>query len=351
MTVPRISLIGNFGGLHRRDGAEDLAHSVAVNSPQPVGIPPLLWDHPPKYNRRKSHMPAIPDPALAPLVGSWRLLSTTATFTDTGERIETFGPNPSGRMVLTSGGRITFLITRSNRQPPTTDAERAALFNSMISYSGMVRLDAPGQFITTVDVSLIPSEVGGEKLRLFTVDGDRLTIRLPEQVSRFGGGRKSVSELTWVRERPIQNPDFVPLLGSWRLSSSGLTLTDTNERLEPWGAKPEGRMSLDTSGRIMFIFTKPDRQPPTNDAERADLVKDLMAYTGLVRLDGPGRFITTVDVAANPAFSGEKLRLFRIEDDRLNITTEPTASLAAQGRMIVADVVFVRENTADMKTG
>ena len=292
-------------------------------------------------------MPATPDPALAPLVGSWRLLSTTATFTDTGERVETFGPNPSGRMVLTPGGRITFLITRSNRQPPTNDAKRAALYNSMISYTGTVRLHAPGQFITTVDVSLIPSEIGGEKLRLFSVDGDNLTIRLPEQVSRFGEGRMTVSELIWVREPLIQNPAFSALLGSWRLSSSGLTLTDTKERLEPWGPKPEGRMVLDDSGRIMFIFTKPNLQPPTNDTERADLVKDLMAYTGLIRLDGAGRFITTVDVAANPAFTGEKLRLFRIEGDRLNITTEPiVGSLVAQGRMIVADVVFVREHSA-----
>src|SRR4051794_26682176 len=100
-------------------------------------------------------MPATSDPALVPLVGSWRLLSTTATFADTGEQVETFGPNPSGRMVFTPGGRIMFLITRSNRQPPTDDAERAALYNNMISYTGLVRLDAPGQFITTVDVSLI----------------------------------------------------------------------------------------------------------------------------------------------------------------------------------------------------
>ena len=143
-----------------------------------------------------------PDSDLASLVGSWRLLSTTATFTDTGEQVETFGPNPSGRMVLTPGGRITFLIARSNRQPPTNDAERAALYNSMISYTGKVRLDAPDRFITTVDVSLIPSEVGIEKLRLFSVDGDRLTIRLPENRSRFGEGRMTVSELVWVRELP-----------------------------------------------------------------------------------------------------------------------------------------------------
>jgi hypothetical protein len=145
-------------------------------------------------------MPATPDPALAPLVGSWRLLSASATFTDTGERIETFGPNPSGRVVITPHGRIMFLIMRSDCRTPANNADRAALFDSMISYTGLIRLGAPGQFITTVDVSLIPSEVGGGKLRLFQVEGDRLTIRLPEGVSRFGHGRKSVSELRWERE-------------------------------------------------------------------------------------------------------------------------------------------------------
>jgi Lipocalin-like domain len=98
-------------------------------------------------------MPAILNPDLGPLVGSWRLLSTVATFTDTGERVETFGPNPSGRMVFTSGGRIIFLIMRSDRQSPENNKERAMLFDNMISYTGLVRFDGPGRFITTVDVS------------------------------------------------------------------------------------------------------------------------------------------------------------------------------------------------------
>jgi hypothetical protein len=143
-----------------------------------------------------------PHPDLSLLVGSWRLLSTTATFIDTGERVETFGPNPDGRMVLDPTGRIMFLIMRANRETPTNDGERAALYSNMIAYTGKVRLDGPGQFITTVDVSLIPSEVGIEKLRLFTIDGDRLTIRLPENQSRFAKGRNTVSELHWVREHP-----------------------------------------------------------------------------------------------------------------------------------------------------
>jgi len=41
-------------------------------------------------------------------------------------------------------------------------------------------------------------------------------------------------------------------------------------------------------------------------------------YSGLVRSDGWGPFITTIDVAANPAWSAEQPRLFAIMGDRLS---------------------------------
>jgi len=150
-------------------------------------------------------MPPVPHADLAPLVGSWRLVSVEATFTDTGERAETFGPEPNGRMVLTPAGRIMFLITKSERQPPANDAARAKLFNESIAYSGQVRVESPGKFVTTVEISLFPEEIGTEKLRLFKLDGDRLVITRPEQASRVTKGRRAVSNLVWQRE-PVTPP-------------------------------------------------------------------------------------------------------------------------------------------------
>ena len=68
-----------------------------------------------------------------PDLGSWRLLSSEATFVNTGERIEHFGPKPEGLMMFTSGGRIMFLMAKSNRQPPTDDVERAASFRPEVT--------------------------------------------------------------------------------------------------------------------------------------------------------------------------------------------------------------------------
>lgn len=147
-------------------------------------------------------MSDAPHTGLGPLVGSWRLVSVEATFTDTGERVATFGPKPSGRMVLTPGGRIMFLITKSDRQPPSNDAARATLFNETIAYSGTVRVAGAGQFVTTVEIALFPDEIGTEKLRLFALDGDRLIITRPAQTSWVTRGRTAVSKLAWVHEQP-----------------------------------------------------------------------------------------------------------------------------------------------------
>jgi hypothetical protein len=98
-------------------------------------------------------------------------------------------------VVVTAGGRIMFLITKSDRPPPGDDAARAALFNQTIAYSGTVRLVAPGQFVTTVEMSLFPEEIGTEKLRHFALEGDRLTITRPAQTSRVTKGRVAVSNL------------------------------------------------------------------------------------------------------------------------------------------------------------
>ena len=146
-------------------------------------------------------MPAPANPGLAPLVGSWRLLSVGLTFTDTKERVEPLGSNPDGRMVLEPGGRIMFLFTKPNRQPPTIDAERAVLFNEMVAYTGLVRSDGPGRFIATVDIAWHPAW-GGEQLRFFTIDGNRLTIGTSEQTFPQFPGRSRVSDVVFVREHP-----------------------------------------------------------------------------------------------------------------------------------------------------
>jgi hypothetical protein len=113
--------------------------------------------------------------ALRQLVGSWRLVSLGVTYADTQERIELYGPHPTGYMVLSPNGRIMFLFTRADRTPPQTDAERATLFSAMTAYTGHVRIEAEGRFVITVDLAWDPGWTG-EQVRYFTLEGNRLMI-------------------------------------------------------------------------------------------------------------------------------------------------------------------------------
>lgn len=133
------------------------------------------------------------------LVGSWRLLSFGITFSDTEERIEPYGSNPDAYMVLSQSGRITFLFGTRDRQPPQSDTDAAALFNDLFAYTGMIRLDVPASFITTVDYACAPAWFG-DPLRHFTLTGNKLVIQSPEQTIPAYGARIVVGDLVWQRE-------------------------------------------------------------------------------------------------------------------------------------------------------
>jgi hypothetical protein len=70
----------------------------------------------------------------------------------------------------------------------------------------------------------------------------------------------------------------------------------------------------------------------------------MVAYTGRVKMEA-GRFVTTVDLAMNPAVRGEQVRFFELTGDRLSIRT-PEQTLAAFGnRLLVADLIWAREHS------
>jgi Lipocalin-like domain len=137
---------------------------------------------------------------LAPLVGSWRLVSNRVTFSDSGETIDQYGPDPPGWMVLEPGGRVMFLFARAGRQPAASDTGRAGLFQSMVAYTGRVRRDATDRFVISVDLAWNPA-LSGDQVRYFEVTGDDLNIWSPEQTLPLSGDRRLVVRVRWTRER------------------------------------------------------------------------------------------------------------------------------------------------------
>jgi len=116
--------------------------------------------------------------------------------------VEGFGPNPKGRLVITSDGHWIVIITRSDRSPAKNSDEKAALLDSMLAYSGRYTID--GDRITNrIDITHNEIFTGAlqNQARFFSVEGDKLVLRTGLMASSFRPGQKVDSILTWERER------------------------------------------------------------------------------------------------------------------------------------------------------
>jgi len=136
------------------------------------------------------------------LIGSWRLISfKVQVIGESAEARDMLGPEPFGRIILTPEHTVGLYIAKQGRNgPPTNDAEAAALLSSMNAYTGRYRIEGD-KVITAVDGAWNEIFKAREQVRYFSVDGDKLTLRTPEQPSATLPGKRVISTLLWERER------------------------------------------------------------------------------------------------------------------------------------------------------
>ena len=133
------------------------------------------------------------------------------------------------------------------------------------------------------------------------------------------------------------------LFGSWRLVSYATKVVGEERSLEPFGPHPFGRLILLPSHHMCTFISKPDRSPPTNDAEAAALLSSMIAYTGRFKLEGD-KFTTKVDGAWNEILkANEQVRYFAVRGDTLRIRTPEQASAVFPGKRVVTTLVWERE--------
>jgi hypothetical protein len=132
------------------------------------------------------------------LVGVWKLESFSLQVL--GEQpTEIFGQHPIGYLILTVEGRMMTIITRADRKPAATVDERAALLDSMVSYTGRYRVEH-NRIIIRPDVAWNEIYSGTEQIRYYTLNGNKLSIRTAEQLSAVLPGKKVVGTLTYERD-------------------------------------------------------------------------------------------------------------------------------------------------------
>ncbi|MBE7197564.1 MAG: lipocalin-like domain-containing protein [Parafilimonas terrae] len=133
------------------------------------------------------------------IVGTWELVSYKVEDKETGQLIDAMGSTPRGRAIFTRDGWVAFNLEGSNRQPATSDAERAELMKSLVAYIGRYRIEGD-EWVTAVQTAWAPEWVGTEQRRAIRMDGDYADVTTPWRVMpNWGGGRPSRSHVRFKR--------------------------------------------------------------------------------------------------------------------------------------------------------
>ena len=95
---------------------------------------------------------------------------------ETKERTQPWGADPNGSLVFGADERMMVLLTAKVREPGNTDEKLAALFRTIVAYTGRYRVE-DDRFITKVDASWNEAWTGMEQERVYTLNGDKLEVR------------------------------------------------------------------------------------------------------------------------------------------------------------------------------
>ena len=133
------------------------------------------------------------------------------------------------------------------------------------------------------------------------------------------------------------------IVGTWTLVSVVYEDVATRERTPVYGEHPRGIQIATSEGRWLALMTAQGRAIPKSDADRAQALKTMIAYTGRYRVEN-GQVITKVEAAWNEAWvGGEQVRNIRFEGDRLYIQSPPMPHPNTENEVVRVIVVWQRE--------
>ncbi len=116
---------------------------------------------------------------MATVAGTWRMLSWKREFVETGDQIDSLGPDPIGFVTYTADGRVHAIVVQNHREKPLatplTDVDKIRLFDSMLAYSGTYEL-MDDRVVHRVDASWNQIWTGTDQVRYFKFDRGRLHL-------------------------------------------------------------------------------------------------------------------------------------------------------------------------------
>ena len=138
------------------------------------------------------------------IVGTWKLVSNVREDINTGKKADNLGPNPIGHLIVTPDNRFMIVQVAQDRKASSTLEGQAALYKSMLAYSGTITLSPDPQglkMVNKVDISWNDAWTGTEQVRYLSMDGPRLVIKTAPIKNPFHEGEVTVSTLVWERSK------------------------------------------------------------------------------------------------------------------------------------------------------
>ena len=152
-----------------------------------------------------------------------------------------------------------------------------------------------------------------------------------------------MTEQPSAAERPEEDAARERIIGSWALVSVLYEDMETHERTPVYGAGAKGVQIATRGGRWLALMTGDGRRVPETDADRADALRSMIAYTGRWRVDGD-QVATRVEAAWNQGWVGtEQRRTYRFDGDLLHLESPPQAHPNLLGRVVRIIVTWCRE--------
>jgi hypothetical protein len=135
------------------------------------------------------------------------------------------------------------------------------------------------------------------------------------------------------------------IVGTWTLVSVVYEDVASKERTPVYGEHPRGTQIATREGRWLALMTAEGRTIPKTDADRAQALKSMIAYTGRYRVTS-GQVITKVEAAWNEAWvGGEQVRNIRFDGERLYIESPPMPHPNINDKTVRVIVVWAREKS------
>ncbi|MFT8467912.1 lipocalin-like domain-containing protein [Acetobacter syzygii] len=137
------------------------------------------------------------------------------------------------------------------------------------------------------------------------------------------------------------------LIGTWELVSYKVEEKETGAFINPMGPAPRGRVVFTPDGWVAFNLEGSNRLAATTDADRAQLMKTLVAYIGRYRVEGD-QWITSVQTAWAPEWVGTEQRRTVIVNGQYADVVTPWRKMPnwAAGRLSRSIIRFRRAGNA-----